>query len=173
MKIFANLAATRLRTLLIFLAGVVILICAALYRHLVLDEHPHNLVCRANLQIVRDNVAFEGILDFKAGNHKGIANINGIVTVSPQEEYTVQRTVLFTHSDYGLSPVWTSRRIVISNRETVPPAILQQVLPDFYLKGSSVSDVDVFVLTNDARLITREGIPYFYCQQYLLPDEKL
>lgn len=173
MKIFTHVAVPRLRTLLILLAGVTIIICAWLYRHLVIDERTHNLVCLANLQVVKDNLSFQGILDFKAANYKGIANIHGIVTVSPHEEYIVQRTVLFTHSDYGLSPVWTSRQIVISNRETVPPAILQQLLPDFYLKGSSVSDVDVFILGDDARLITRSGIPYLYCQQYSLPDEKL
>jgi hypothetical protein len=92
--------------------------------------------------------------------------------VTPQDEYTVQRTVLFSLADYGPSPVWMSRQIIVSNRETIPSDVLQKFLPDFYLKNSGVTDIDIFALNKDADLITREGIPYLYCQKYMLPEDE-
>ncbi|BCG08173.1 MULTISPECIES: hypothetical protein [Buttiauxella] len=172
MKIFATIASFRTQTRIIFLACLAIATSLALYLYLPpINENQHNLVCRANLQIVRNNATFRGIIDFKAGEGKGIAHINGIIDAAPQE-YTVQRTILFTHTDYGLSPVWVSRQIVISNRETVPSELLIKFLPDFYLKNSGVTDIDIFTLNKDADLITREGIPYLYCQKYLLPEDE-
>lgn len=173
MKILAAIAALRMQTRVIFLACVAILASLAISLYLPAEnENPHNLVCRATLQIVRDNASFRGIVDFKSGEGKGIAHINGIIDANPQEDYTVQRTILFTHTDYGLSPVWISRQIVISNRETVPPDVLKQFLPDFYLKNSGVTDIDIFALNKDANLITREGVPYLYCQKYQLPEDE-
>ncbi|MGB7800664.1 hypothetical protein [Buttiauxella sp.] len=172
MKIFSAIAAIRIQTRIIFLVCVAILASLALYLHQPAHDARHNLACRATIQIERDKAAFRGIIDFKSGDGKGIAHINGIINVSAQEEYTVQRTVLFTHTDYGLSPVWVSRQIIISNRETAPSAILQQFLPDFYLKSAGVTDIDIFALNKDADLITREGIPYLYCQKFMLPDDE-
>ena len=171
MKIFTAIASLRTQTRIIFLVCFAILSGVVLYLHHPSDENSHTLACRATLQIVRDKASFRGIVDFKSGDGKGIAHINGIINVTPQEEYTVQRTVLFTLADYGRSPVWVSRQIIISNRETTPAGIVQQFLPDFYLKSSGVTDIDIFALNKDADLITREGIPYLYCQKYMLPDD--
>lgn len=170
MKILTAIASFRMQTRIIFLVCLAALTSFALYLHLNSHEKQNDLVCRATLQIVRDNASFRGIVDFKSGDDKGIAHVNGIININPQEEYTVQRTILFTHTDYGLSPVWISRQIVISNRETAPSGVIQQFLPDFYLKNSGVTDIDIFALNKDANLITREGIPYLYCQNYQLPD---
>lgn len=172
MKIFSALTTSRMQTRIILLVCLVVLASLALYLHLNTHEKQNNLVCRATLQIVRDNASFRGIVDFKSGDDKGIAHVNGIINVTAQEEYTVQRTILFTHSDYGLSPVWVSRQIIISNRETAPAAVLQQFLPDFYLKSSGITDIDIFALNKDADLITREGVPYLYCQKSPLPDDE-
>lgn len=172
MKIFAAIASMRIQTRVIFLACIAILASLALYLYEPSDDARHNLACRASLQIARDKATFRGIIDFKSGDGKGIAHINGIINVSAQEEYTVQRTILFTHSDYGLSPVWVSRQIIVSNRETAPAGVLQQFLPDFYLKNAGVTDIDIFALNKDADLITREGIPYLYCQKFMLPDDE-
>lgn len=153
------------------LAGVCVALVSGLAFCLSLPpyRHTHNLVCRANLHIVRDDIAFRGIVDIKSADMKGISNINGVIS-KDEQIYAVQRTVLFTHQDYGVSPVWTSRTIIPSNRETVPASVLEQILPKFYLEDSSVSDVDIFPLNNTAYLITKEGLPYFYCQKYALPD---
>lgn len=172
MKILAATAALRTQTRIIFLVCLAILSGLALYLHPPSHEKQHSLACRATLQIVRDNASFRGIVDFKSGDGKGIAHINGIINVTPQEEYTVQRTILFTRSDYGRSPVWVSRQIIISNRETTPAGVVERFLPDFYLKNSGVTDIDIFALNKDADLITREGIPYLYCQKYMLPDDE-
>jgi hypothetical protein len=170
MKILTAIASFRMQTRITFFVCLAALSGLTLYLHLNSHEKQNDLVCRATLQIVRENASFRGIVDFKSGDDKGIAHVNGIINVNPQEEYTVQRTILFTHTDYGLSPVWISRQIVISNRETAPAGVIQQFLPDFYLKNSGVTDIDIFALNKDASLITREGIPYLYCQNYQLPD---
>jgi hypothetical protein len=172
MKMFTAVASVRTQTRIIFLVCAAILSGLALYLHIPHNENQHSLVCRATLQIVRDNAIFRGIIDVKSGNDKGIANVNGIVNVTPQDEYTVQRTVLFSLTDYGPSPVWVSRQIIVSNRETIPSDVLQKFLPDFYLKNSGVTDIDIFALNKDADLITREGIPYLYCQKYMLPEDE-
>ncbi|RYF64262.1 MAG: hypothetical protein EOO39_26995 [Cytophagaceae bacterium] len=66
-------------------------------------------------------------------------------TAAPQE-YTVQRTILFTHTDYGLSPVWVSRQIVISNRETVPSELLIKFLPDeTYSRSNNEGNLKIFL----------------------------
>ncbi|AYN29025.1 MULTISPECIES: hypothetical protein [Buttiauxella] len=172
MKIFTAISSLRTQTRVIFLVCVAIVTGLAVYLYQPPNDARHNLVCRATLQINRDKASFRGIIDFKSGDGKGIAHINGIINVSAQEEYTVQRTILFTHADYGLSPVWVSRQIIVSNRETAPSGVLQQFLPDFYLKSAGVTDIDIFTLNKDADLITREGIPYLYCQKYMLPEDE-
>lgn len=157
---------------------VIFILCAAIvtgvtwYTQPFSSSDPHNVVCRASVQIVRDNVVFRGILDLKAGNGKGVANINGIITEGKMAENTVQRTILFDHSDYGPTPVWVSRQIRISNRETAPADRVQDVLPDFYLKPTSISNVDMFTLSKGARLITKEDIPYLYCHDYTLSEDE-
>lgn len=172
MKMLSAIATTRKQTRIIFVACLAILSGLAFNLHMPSYEDPHSIVCRSTLQIIRDNASFRGIVDFKSGDGKGIAHVNGIINVTPQEEYTVQRTILFTLAEYGLSPVWVSQQIIISNRETAPAAVLQQFLPDFYLKNSGVTDIDIFRLNKDSDLITREGIPYLYCQKYQLPEEE-
>lgn len=157
--------------------GVLTVFCAmliyviSLYHDFPNYIHTHNVVCRANIQIMRDGVEFKGIVDIKSDAMKGIANINGFISQGGQS-YIVDRTVLFTHKDYGVSPIWSSHSIIPSNRETVSASLLDEVLPKFYLQKHSVTEVDVFPINNTAFLITKEGIPYFYCQKYTLPDEE-
>ena len=45
-------------------------------------------------------------------------------------------------------------------------------LPDFFLTNTSVSNVDFFALNSETYLITKEGIPYLYCQNYSLPENQ-
>lgn len=155
------------------LAGVCVVLVSVLAFFLSFPpyRHTHDLVCRANLRIVRDDVEFKGIVDVKSSGLKGISNINGMIRKDDQT-YTVQRTVLFTHQDYGISPIWTSRTVIPSNRETVTASVLEQILPKFYIEHSSVSNVDIFPINKTAYLITKEGLPYFYCQKYDLPDRE-
>ena len=80
--------------------------------------------------------------------------------------------VLFTQSSYGSSPVWISQKIQIPNRETAPASLIQELLPDFFLTNTSVSNVDFFALNSETYLITKEGIPYLYCQNYALPENE-
>ena len=106
------------------------------------------------------------------GGSKGIVNIDGIIKDAENNEQTVQRMVLFTQSSYGSSPVWISQKIQISNRETAPASLIQELLPDFFLTNTSVSNVDFFALNRETYLITKEGIPYLYCQNYALPENE-
>lgn len=135
-------------------------------------SHLHNLACRATIEIVRNTASFRGIIDIKSGDSKGIVNIDGIIKDNANNEQTVQRMVLFTHSSYGSSPVWVSQKIHISSRETAPAGIIRQLLPDFFLTNTSVSNVDLFPLNKETYLITKEGIPYLYCQNYDLPESE-
>ncbi|MEG2265593.1 hypothetical protein NMC99_25700 (plasmid) [Citrobacter cronae] len=148
------------------------IIAATFYQHGKNHGHLHNLACRATIEIVRDTTTFHGIMDIKTGDSKGIVNVDGIVKDSTKNEQTVQRMVLFTHSSYGSSPVWVSQEIHISNRETASASIIRQLLPDLFLTNTSVSNVDLFALNNRTYLITKEGIPYLYCQNYALPKNE-
>ncbi|EOF7416209.1 hypothetical protein DPY73_13955 [Salmonella enterica subsp. enterica] len=133
--------------------------------------HTHDLTCRANLSIVREGVTFRGVVDIKSAEKKGIVNVNGVV-IKDEQTYVVQRTVLFTRMDYGISPVWTSRMIIPSNGETVSASLLNQILPQFYIEYSNITDVDIFPINNTAYMITKEGYPYLYCQKYTLTDKR-
>lgn len=162
----------RLQTGIILLLCIMAIIAATFYQHGKNHGHLHNLACRATIEIVRDTTTFHGIMDIKTGDSKGIVNVDGIVKDSTKNEQTVQRMVLFTHSSYGSSPVWVSQEIHISNRETASASIIRQLLPDLFLTNTSVSNVDLFALNNRTYLITKEGIPYLYCQNYALPKNE-
>ncbi|WP_333495279.1 hypothetical protein [Kluyvera sp. CHPC 1.251] len=168
------LAAAHIRTqtyIILFLCALLV-IGTFWYVHPFDESDPDNFVCRASIQIVREDVVFRGILDLKTGNGKGVANINGIITDEKHVENTVQRTILFKHSDFGPSRIWVSHQILISNRETAPAELVQKVLPDFYLKPTSISNVDMYSLSKGTRLITKEDIPYLYCNDYVLPGDE-
>ncbi|EGT0639214.1 MULTISPECIES: hypothetical protein [Citrobacter] len=158
--------------------GVILLICfaalmvTAVYRFNKNTGELHNLTCRSAIEIVRNTSSFRGIIDIKIGGSKGIVNVDGIIKDARNNEQTVQRMVLFTQSSYGSSPVWISQKIQISNRETAPASLIQELLPDFFLTNTSVSNVDYFALNSKTYLITKEGIPYLYCQNYALPQNE-
>ena len=142
------------------------------YQHGKNHNHLHNLACRATIEIVRNTASFRGVIDIKTGDSKGIVNIDGIIKDATNNDQTVQRMVLFTHSSYGSSPVWVSQEIHISNRETAPTSIIQELLPDLFLTNTSISNVDLFAMNSETYLITKEGIPYLYCQNYALPGNE-
>lgn len=162
----------RTQTGIILLLCLVIIALVSFWQHGRNHNHLHNLACRASIEIVGNTASFRGIIDIKSGDSKGIVNIDGIINDAINNEQTVQRMVLFTHSSYGTSPVWVSQKIHTSNRETAPASLIQQVLPDFFLTNTSVSNVDLFALNNQTYLITKEGIPYLYCQNYVLPENE-
>lgn len=161
-----------------FQTGIILLLCfavlmvTAVYRYNKNNGQLHNLSCRSAIEIVRNTSSFRGIIDIKTGGSKGIVNIDGIIKDTENNEQTVQRMVLFTQSSYGSSPVWISQKIQISNRETAPTSLIQELLPDFFLTNTSVSNVDFFALNRETYLITKEGIPYLYCQNYALPENE-
>ena len=162
----------RIQTGIILLLCVVVIILTAFYQHGKNHNHLHNLACRATIEIVRNTVSFRGVIDIKTGDSKGIVNIDGIIKDATNNDQTVQRMVLFTHSSYGSSPVWVSQEIHISNRETAPTSIIQELLPDLFLTNTSISNVDLFAMNSETYLITKEGIPYLYCQNYALPGNE-
>ena len=162
----------RIQTGIILLLCVVVIILTAFYQHGKNHNHLHNLACRATIEIVRNTASFRGVIDIKTGDSKGIVNIDGIIKDATNNDQTVQRMVLFTHSSYGSSPVWVSQEIHISNRETAPTSIIQELLPDLFLTNTSISNVDLFAMNSEAYLITKEGIPYLYCQNYALPGNE-
>ncbi|HAU4328453.1 hypothetical protein P2H57_12615 [Citrobacter freundii] len=162
----------RIQTGIILLLCVVVIILTAFYQHGKNHNHLHNLACRATIEIVRNTASFRGVIDIKTGDSKGIVNIDGIIKDATNNDQTVQRMVLFTHSSYGSSPVWVSQEIHISNRETAPTSIIQELLPDLFLTNTSISNVDLFAMNSETYLITKEGIPYLYCQNYALPGNE-
>lgn len=109
---------------------------------------------------------FTGILDFKIGKGEGIANITGSVSRGFGTEYLVQRTVFLTLTSYGSNPVWISNKIVVSDVENAPTELLSETLPDFYLKPSTTTDVNIIPVSKNGWLITKSSIPLLYCQNY-------
>jgi hypothetical protein len=163
---------SRIQTGIILLLCFAAIIFSAVYRYGKNNSKLHNLTCRSAIEIVRSTSSFRGIIDIKTGGSKGIVNVDGIIKDASDNEQTVQRMVLFTQSSYGSSPVWISQKIQISNRETAPANLIQELLPDFFLTNTSVSNVDYFALNSTTYLITKEGIPYLYCQSYALPENE-
>lgn len=124
------------------------------------------ITCRADMTIKNTYSTFTGILDFKIGKGEGIANITGSVSRGFGTEYLVQRTVFLTLTSYGSNPVWISNKIVVSDVENAPTELLSETLPDFYLKPSTTTDVNIIPVSKNGWLITKSSIPLLYCQNY-------
>jgi len=156
------------RTLRVPLLCASIFLCVVIFSVNEKRSHQNNLICKANLQIDSHHSIFRGVVEYKSRLTDGIANLSGYVVTPDKREYTVKRTVLFTRANHGISPVWESRRITVSNEENAPTDILQAVIPVFYLKSAEVDDVDVVPLSPSAYLILKSGVPYLYCNTHTL-----
>lgn len=124
-----------------------------------------NITCRSDMKIIAANASFEGTFTYKLGSERGIANIIGYITSKSGDEYSVERTVLLSFSNYGISPVWTSNNILISKRDSVPLTVADEVFPNFYLKPSEHSDIDMININESSFLFTIAGMPYQYCRK--------
>jgi hypothetical protein len=152
------------------------LVSGALINFHVNKSELNYLNCRSNIEIVNDHTIFRGVFDYKSGAGKGIANISGSVHVEDEiadsihseahEEYLVQRTVLFTQLDYGISPIWNSSKVIASDIENVPDKLLAKLFPWFYLVPDKVMDSDAIPLSKDSWLLTKSSIPFMYCKKY-------
>lgn len=131
------------------------------------EKNIDDFTCKADLIIKKNNLTFKGVMDFKTGEGKGIVNVSGIVE-SADVEYTVQRTVLFTQYFYGVSPVWTSEKIITEQTENIPNDILTSIIPYFYIKPQEVTDTDIIEINDEALLMTKSSTPYMYCIKYNL-----
>jgi hypothetical protein len=151
-------------------AAVVALFLFSLCLLYIRNPEQQKIICRADMMIKSTDSTFNGIMDFKTGEGKGIANITGSVSSGSGMEYLVQRTIFFTLTSYGGNPVWFSNEIVVSDIENAPPELLLKTLPDFYLKPSTISDVNIFPVSKDGWLITKSSIPLLYCKNYKLND---
>ncbi|CAI1174638.1 hypothetical protein [Serratia quinivorans] len=150
----------------IAIASVVALILFCLCLLYIKNTKNQKITCRADMMIKSTDATFNGIMDFKTGEGKGIANISGSVSSGSGKEYIVQRTIFFTLTNYGGNPIWLSNKIVVSDIENAPPELLLTTLPDFYLKPSTISDVNIFPVSKDGWLITKSSIPLLYCKNY-------
>lgn len=146
--------------------AVFILSSTTLYFFHIKKEEYQKITCRADMTIKNTHSTFNGIMDFKIGQEKGIANIAGSVSNESGNEYIVQRTIFFTLTSYGGTPIWLSNKIVVSDVENSPAALLSGTLPDFYVKPSTVNDVNIIPVSKDGWLITKSSIPLLYCKNY-------
>lgn len=143
-----------------------LLSCSALYYGEV--KQTFDLTCRGEVQLMREDTVFRGIIDYKSSSEKGIVNLSGFITDPSGRRSVVQRMVLFTRGDFGVSPVFESKKIIVFNPETATMSQMKKVIPDFYLEKDAISDVDIFPAEGDAWLITKSNIPYLYCKEYAL-----
>lgn len=126
------------------------------------------VTCRAEVMFNADKTTFTGIIDYKSGNDKGIVNISGLLSDEFGKESLVQRMVLFDRTNFGISPIWESKKIVVFNTENASFNQMKKVIPNFFLEPNTPSDVDVFSVSKNALLITKSNIPYLYCEKYHL-----
>lgn len=149
-----------------FILLVVFVIFIFIFTHYIplnMIKSNSNLTCRSDMKINAEDASFEGSFIYKLGTEKGITNIVGNIISASGEEYLVERTVLLSFSNYGFSPVWTSDKVVISNKDSVPLSVADDLFPNIYIKPSEHSDIDMININASSFLITMAGIPYQYC----------
>lgn len=170
MKPLKSLRALCNKTVIILVLCGLFLLGLLHYRMWDKKQDLSDITCRAEFMIKNNDAAFKGVLDLKSGAGKGIANLTGIVSSAAGKEYHLQRTVLYSLVIYGISPVWTSNQIIVSDTENVPEDLLLKVLPAFYLQPAKVTDADAIYLNSQAWLVTKSSIPYIYCKKYQLTN---
>ncbi|EFR2684437.1 hypothetical protein KCK33_003508 [Salmonella enterica] len=150
---------------------LIICITYGFFAYFISNKQPMDkLTCKADIQIIKRGLTFYGLIDYKSSGDKGIVNIAGNIVTADKKEFIVQRTILFSLEVYGVSPIWTSQKILVSNRETASSELLNEALPEFYIHPSQVTDVDVLLINRSSYLITKSGIPYLICNKYTLDD---
>ena len=147
---------------------VLLSVCITWFAIMHQDMKVNELTCRSELVIGKNNIAFKGLVDYKANSSKGIVNLTGTITDNEDRDFAVHRTVLFSRSFYGISPVWESIETDEPDHDALTNTLMKKIIPRFYLQKSVVDDVDLFVISDNIILITKSNLPYLYCKKYKL-----
>lgn len=137
---------------------------ASLVIVLVLSKKNDQFSCQSNVVIKNRGGVFYGVINFNVSSLNGAVNINGFIKSATEPDYIVNRTILFSSSLHGGTPVWKSTSISISNIDTTPSQLLSGFIPQVYLVSSTISDMSIQKLDKNSFLLLRENIPYVYCK---------
>lgn len=122
-----------------------------------------NFTCKAKLRIERNAINFSGVIDIKVSDGKGGVRIDGIAENIDGYHYIIQRTVLFNALRENSNPTWKSREIITTHLDNIPDDITSLLLPMFYLKPTTVTNIELKSLSDGTLLITKSHLPYLYC----------
>lgn len=141
-----------------FIAGVFIYISQREHVNFMDD-----FTCKAKVRIERNAIKFSGVIDIKVLSGKGAVRIDGIAEGVDDYHYIIQRTVLFNALRENSNPTWKSREIITTHLDNIPDDITSLLLPMFYLKPTTVTNIELESLNDGTLLITKSHLPYLYC----------
>lgn len=122
-----------------------------------------NFTCKAKVRIERNMIKFSGVVDIKVLSGKGSLRIDGVAEDVDNYHYIIQRTVLFNALRENSNPTWKSREIITTHLDNIPDDITSLLLPMFYLKPTTVTNIELESLKDGTLLIIKSHLPYLYC----------
>lgn len=125
-----------------------------------------DFTCKAKLKIERDTMRFSGVIDINVVRGKGSLRIDGVSDVDNGKYYTIQRTIIFYADKENSNPAWKSKEIITTHLDDIPDDITVHLLPAFYIKPTTVTNIDMETLKDGTLLITKSHLPYLYCSGF-------
>ncbi|MFP2508252.1 hypothetical protein [Buttiauxella gaviniae] len=125
-----------------------------------------NFTCKAKLKIERDTMRFSGVIDINVVQGKGSLRIDGVSDVDNGKYYTIQRTIIFYADKENSNPTWKSKEVITTHLDDIPDDITVHLLPAFYIKPTTVTNIDMETLKDGTLLITKSHLPYLYCSGF-------
>ncbi|MFP2507504.1 hypothetical protein [Buttiauxella gaviniae] len=122
-----------------------------------------NFSCKEKLSVERKENSFAGIIDIKVIKGKGTLRIDGIIRNSTSSSYIVQRTVILDAEKENSRPTWKSRKIITTHIDDVTDETLVTLFPSFYIKPTTLTNIDLNTLSDGTLVITKSHLPYLYC----------
>lgn len=122
-----------------------------------------NFTCKAKLKIERDAIKFTGVVDINVVRGKGNLRIDGVSDSDIGKHYTIQRTIIFYAGKENSYPTWKSKEVITTHLDDIPDDVIFHLLPTFYIKPTTVTNINMETLHDGTLLITKSHLPYLYC----------
>lgn len=150
--------------LLIFILAIISMVGVITYMSKQVNiNFMDDFTCKAKVRIERNAIKFSGVVDIKVLKGKGSLRIDGVAEDVENDHYTIQRTVLFNAIKENSNPTWKSREIITTHLDNIPDDITSLLLPMFYIKPTTVTNIELESLNDGTLLITKSHLPYLYC----------
>ncbi|MFB0712924.1 hypothetical protein ACEU59_17380 [Buttiauxella noackiae] len=119
-----------------------------------------NFTCEGEINIIRDNVAFNALLHFKFNNGKGYFNSLGNLSKDGKVTERLSKALTFNYTNYHGYIIMLSGENKTSYTKENP---LAHIVPDFFLYSERGFQIKMIRQNASSYLFLQEETPLFYC----------